>query len=147
MRHQRMITLSRAFISTECLFWHVSVVFNLLHPGGLRCVRMLHWNITCVAVSESACMTLPPKSTLVKLSVCRWVLEPRMDGAMVSVSSFSKNWPMNGQACWITLKNRQEEKECVIFYIRTCRFFFLLNFRLFMFMEYFFRNILAWTFI
>lgn len=46
-------------------------------------------------------LTLSPMLTLVKLRVCRWMLEALMAGAMVSTSSFSRYWPMNGQACWM----------------------------------------------
>lgn len=45
--------------------------------------------------------TLSPMLTLVKLRVCRWMLEARMAGATVSTSSFSRYWPMKGQACWM----------------------------------------------
>lgn len=43
--------------------------------------------------------TLSPMLTLVKLKVCRWMLEARMAGATVSTSTFSMYWPMKGQAC------------------------------------------------
>lgn len=43
--------------------------------------------------------TLSPMLTLVKLRVCRWMLEVRMAGAMVSTSNFSRYWPIKGQAC------------------------------------------------
>ena len=33
--------------------------------------------------------TFSPMSTLVKVKVCRWVLEARMEGAMLSTNSFS----------------------------------------------------------
>lgn len=54
----------------------------------------------------SRMFTLSPMSTLVKLRVCRWMLEALMAGAMVSTSSFSRYWPMKGQACWMICRKR-----------------------------------------
>lgn len=47
-------------------------------------------------------ITLSPMSTFVKLRVWRWLLEARMDGAMVSTSSFSRYWPTKGHTCCST---------------------------------------------
>lgn len=57
--------------------------------------------------------TLSPMLTLVKLSVCRWMLEARMAGATVSTSSFSRYWPMKGQACWMIWTTRHACLRCI----------------------------------
>lgn len=55
----------------------------------------------------SRMFTLSPMSTLVKLRVWRWMLEALMAGAMVSTSSCSRYWPMNGQACWMICRKKK----------------------------------------
>lgn len=57
--------------------------------------------------------TLSPMLTLVKLRVCRWMLEARMAGAMVSTSSFSRYWPMKGQACWMICTTQHAYNRCI----------------------------------
>lgn len=60
------------------------------------------WRTVFAACAQNAHVhTLSPMLTLVKLSVCRWMLEARMAGATVSTSTFSRYWPMKGQACWM----------------------------------------------
>lgn len=78
---------------------------------GLQTQERGHHQLTGVATACSEGLyirtfTLSPKSTLVKLRVCRWMLEALMAGAMVSTSSFSRYWPMKGQACWMIYRNK-----------------------------------------
>lgn len=71
--------------------------------------------LLCIWGDMMRIITLSPMSTLVKLSVCRWELEPRMAGAMVSISSFSKYWPTNGHTCcstWVTAASTQSLPAC-----------------------------------
>lgn len=56
----------------------------------------------CKTLYTLDAITLSPMSTLVKLSVWRWALEARIDGAIVSISSFSRYWPTNGHTCCST---------------------------------------------
>lgn len=66
----------------------------------VSCISMMRPVAVCVCMGDVILeVTLSPKSTLVKVRVWRWVLEARMDGAMVSTSSFSRYWPTNGHTC------------------------------------------------
>lgn len=82
-----------------------------IHLQGLQTQERGHHQLMGVAAACSerlyiGTFTLSPISTLVKLRVCRWTLEALMAGAMVSTSSFSRYWPMKGQACWMIYRNK-----------------------------------------
>lgn len=59
-------------------------------------------------------ITFSPMSILLKVKVCKWVLEARIFGAMFSTKSFSMYWPKKGQA-WARICHRVKISHVSIF--------------------------------